>query len=141
MVPLTRSVHRYVVAALLPCAVLTGCGDVELRDANSGPVVINTIPADGETDVDASLPALSVTFSEAMLRGGWSWVTELRHAAPEVTGAAYYVDDVTNVLPVHLLPATSYVVWVNSPDDERLRKFASAQGVAAPAYRIRFSTR
>ena len=99
------------------------------------------MPADGDTDVEASLPALSVTFSEAMLREGWSWVTERRHPAPAVTGAAYFVDDVTNVLPVQLLPATSYAVWVNSPDDEQLRKFASTAGVPARAYRIRFTTR
>ena len=62
-------------------------------------------------------------------------------AQSAVTGAAYFVDDVTNVLPVQLLPATSYAVWVNSPDDEQLRKFASTAGVPARAYRIRFTTR
>lgn len=130
-----------LAAGIVPGAALTGCGEPESSAPSDGPVVVQTVPADGETDVDSSLPALSVTFSEAMLREGWSWVTERRHAAPAVTGAAYYVDDVTNVLPVQLLPETSYVVWVNSPDDERLRKFASTQGVAARAYRIRFATR
>lgn len=136
----TRSPSTFA-AVLVPCAALGACGDLEVRDGAEGPVVLSTIPADGDTSVDTSLPALSVTFSEAMLREGWSWVTEVRHTAPEVTGAAYYVDDVTNVLPVHLQPDTSYVVWVNSPDDEQLRKFASTRGVAAPAYRIRFRTR
>lgn len=136
--PLARSLHACTLAA---CALVAGCGDVDVRDGRDGPVVVSTVPADGETDVDASLPELSVTFSEAMLREGWSWVTERRHPAPAVTGAAYFVDDVTNVLPVQLLPATSYAVWVNSPDDEQLRKFASTAGVPARAYRIRFTTR
>jgi hypothetical protein len=144
MAPLRRSPRPYLFATLRAACVsqvLLGCGEPDLAEAVGGPVVVRTVPADGDTDVDASLPALSVTFSEAMLREGWSWVTELEHAAPEVTGAAFYVDDVTNMLPVQLLPQTSYVVWVNSPDDERLRKFASAAGVAARAYRIRFRTR
>jgi hypothetical protein len=119
---------------------LAACGATDAAEPVEGPVVLQTVPADGDTGVAANLPVLTVTFSEAMLREGWSWVTEREHAAPEVRGPAYYVDDMTNVLPVQLLPATSYVVWVNSPDDERLRKFASTQGVPAPAYRIRFRT-
>jgi hypothetical protein len=51
------------------------------------------------------------------------------------------VDDTTNLLPVRLEPHTTYVVWVNSPDDANLRKFSSMSGVAARAHRIRFTTR
>jgi hypothetical protein len=76
-----------------------------------------------------------------MQTNGWSWVTETGREAPEVTGSPFYVDDTTNLLPVRLEPHTTYVVWVNSPDDANLRKFSSMSGVAARAHRIRFTTR
>lgn len=102
--------------------------------------MIRTIPSNGESDVDSELAVLSVTFSEAMGEG-WSWVTERGHAAPEVRGFAFYIDEVTNVLPVRLAPHTSYAIWVNSPDHAELRKFANHYGVSARAYRIQFETR
>jgi len=104
------------------------------------PVVLETVPADGERDVDAGLNEIRATFSEAMRPEGWSWVTEAHRSAPVVVGLPHYVDALTAVLPVRLEPNTTYVVWVNSPDDSHLRKFESTRGLAAPAYRIRFST-
>jgi hypothetical protein len=102
--------------------------------------VVNTVPSDGELDVDSDLGALSVTFNESM-GAGWSWVTEKGHRAPEVKGLAFYVDESTNVLPVQLAPHTRYAIWVNSPDHVELRKFANPDGVAARAYRVQFETR
>lgn len=104
------------------------------------PLVIETVPADGEVGVDAGLREIRATFSSAMRTQGWSWVTEVGRSAPEVTGIPHYVDEVTAVLPVRLAPHTSYVVWVNSPDDDALRKFESIEGVTAPAHRIGFTT-
>jgi hypothetical protein len=121
------------------CGLLAGCGPTDAT-ADDGPSVVRTVPSDGEVDVDAELGALSVTFSESM-GDGWSWVTEAGRSAPEVKGFAFYVDEVTNVLPVHLAPHTSYAIWVNSPDHAELRKFANAEGVSARAYRIEFETR
>jgi hypothetical protein len=121
---------------------MPGCGTAEEAEATEdGPEVIRTVPSDGEVDVAAELGALSVTFSESMERAGWSWVTEAGRSAPSVTGIPFYVDELTNVLPVRLQPHTSYVIWVNSPDDAELRKFANEDGISAPAYRIRFRTR
>ena len=118
------------------------CGAPEdAASTESAPAVIRTVPGDGEVDVDAELDALSVTFSQSMEPAGWSWVTEAGRSAPSVTGFPFYVDELTNVLPVRLQAHTSYVIWVNSPHDAELRKFASEDGVAAPAYRIRFRTR
>jgi Bacterial Ig-like domain len=119
--------------------VLSGCGASDAAQPE-GPTVVSTVPADGEVDVDAQLGALSVTFNESM-GDGWSWVTETGHSAPEVTGFAFYVDELTNVLPVHLAPHTGYAIWVNSPDHAELRKFTNTDGVSARAYRIEFETR
>ena len=89
----------------------------------------------------AEKTSVTVTFSEAMEISGWSWVTEEGHGVPSVNGIPFYADDVTAVLPVYLEPDTTYALWVNSPDDASLRKFANADGIAAKAYRIHFHTR
>lgn len=131
--------RRSLAAGSSLAGVLLACGDAPDADAD-GPTVIRTIPSNGENDVDSSLGSLSVTFSEAMAEG-WSWVTETGHASPEVRGFAFYIDEVTNVLPVKLAPHTNYAIWVNSPDHQELRKFANPDGVSARAYRIQFETR
>jgi hypothetical protein len=121
---------------------LASCGaPAEAQPELVGPTVIDTVPSDGEVGVDTEIGALRVTFSETMEPAGWSWVTEAGRSAPVVTGLPVFVDERTNVMPVRLTPHTSYVVWVNSPDDAKLRKFANPDGIPAPAYRIRFTTR
>jgi hypothetical protein len=112
----------------------------ETWDENA-PTVVDTVPAAGDMAVDSSLSEVTVTFSEAMEVSGWSWVTEDGHAVPNVNGIPFYADVFTAVLPVYLKPDTHYALWVNSPDDESLRKFASADGITARAYRINFHTR
>jgi hypothetical protein len=107
----------------------------------NAPVVLATSPRDGERSVDPALAQVTATFSEAMDPIGWSWVTEVGRSTPSITGLPFYLDESTTVLPVRLEPATAYVLWVNSPDDEELRKFTSVLGVSARAYRIRFTTR
>jgi len=138
MVALARRLVRCPSLLGSLCALLAGCGSTD--EGAGGPSVVSTVPSDGEVDVDSELGSLSVTFSESM-GDGWSWVTETGHSAPEVKGFAFYVDEVTNVLPVQLAPHTSYAIWVNSPDHAELRKFANPEGVSARAYRIQFETR
>lgn len=123
---------------LLPACGASG-GDSGF--APDAPVVIDSSPGDGEEDVDASLTQITATFSEAMDLAGWSWVTEVGRSAPSITGLPFYVDELTTVLPVRLEPATTYVIWVNSPDDRELRNFTNHDGVSARAHRIRFTTR
>jgi hypothetical protein len=117
-----------------------GAADSEGELAHGMPTVIDSAPANGEIDVDAELGEITATFSTVMATEGWSWVTEIGRRAPVVTGLPFYVDDVTTVLPVRLEPGTEYAIWINSPDDRELRKFTSADGVSARAYRIRFRT-
>jgi hypothetical protein len=138
--------HRFVRRVFFPLFVLAGLGCSDGDDTLTGfapdaPVVLETTPRDGEVDVDADLAQITATFSEAMDHAGWSWVTEVGRSAPSITGFPFYLDETTTVLPVRLEPATTYGIWINSPDDEELRKFTNPAGVSARAHRIRFSTR
>ncbi len=130
------------ILASLGLFLLAACGasSDEAGFAPDAPVVIETSPGDGEANVNASLTQITATFSEAMDLAGWSWVTEVGRSAPSITGLPFYLDELTTVLPVRLEPATTYVIWVNSPDDQELRKFANPDGVSARAHRIHFST-
>jgi Big-like domain-containing protein len=129
---------------LVGCALLSGGGcagdEGERPFAENAPVVVESVPRDGDVGVDSSLEAITATFSQAMDLGGWSWVTEIGHSAPSITGLPYYLDELTTVLPVQLEPDTTYVLWVNSPDDAELRNFTSPEGIAARAHRIGFTT-
>lgn len=125
--------------------LLSACGapDSDAGDTwdENAPTVVESVPAAGDMAVDSTLSEVTVTFSEAMEISGWSWVTEDGHSVPSVNGIPFYADEWTAVLPVYLEPDTTYALWVNSPDDASLRKFASTNGVAAKAYRINFHTR
>jgi len=122
---------------------MSACGAPGTEDSwdENAPTVVESVPAAGDMAVDSTLSEVTVTFSEAMEISGWSWVTEDGHSVPSVNGIPFYADEWTAVLPVYLEPNTTYAVWVNSPDDASLRKFASADGVTAKAYRINFHTR
>jgi hypothetical protein len=126
---------------IVASAACGGEDDTLTGFAPDAPVVIETTPRDGEVDVDAELGQITATFSEAMDRDGWSWVTEVGRSAPSITGLPFYLDETTTVLPVRLDPETTYGIWVNSPHDTELRKFANNAGVSARAYRIQFTTR
>ena len=144
MVDRTGAVRLGAWFGMGPLLMLVACGagDDGAGDfAADAPVVVDTVPGDGEVGVDAELEQITATFSEAMRIEGWSWVTEVGRSAPSITGLPFYVDDTTTVLPVRLQPKTTYVIWVNSPDDTDLRKFANSDGVSARAHRIHFSTR
>ena len=117
----------------LGTSMLTGCGADDRP-----PTVLQTVPANGDQDVDPSLSELSVTFSEPMRDGNWSWVYESEDSFPTMLGHPRFEDDLTrNILPVRLEPDTDYVVWVNS---EKFTNFKDAAGNSAPPFRFTFST-
>ena len=122
---------------------LCACGSSEATQdafAPDAPFVIESSPRDGDSAVSATLENITATFNEAMDLDGWSWVTEVGHSAPAITGIPFYIDATTTVLPVRLEPNTSYAIWLNSPDDAQLRKFMNTEGVSARAHRIAFTT-
>lgn len=139
-----RAVIRIAVGAALAagsaCAGASANGEGD-PSAAGAPVVIGTTPANGDMAVDPSTSRVTATFDRAMETSGWSWVIEMGHPPPNVNGIPFYADDTTAVLPVQLEPGTTYVLWINSPDDAQLRNFASLEGISARAHRVRFRTR
>lgn len=138
------SSHARTACSLGVGLSLCACGTSESADdefSADAPVVIATTPRDGDLQVDPELVQITATFNEAMDHSGWSWVTEVGRETPSITGLPFYADELTTVLPVRLDPATTYVLWVNSPDDADLRKFTNLDGVSARAHRIGFTTR
>jgi len=128
-------------------AALAGLGqsmeqvETGLSEVLSGvpPVVVSTVPARGETDVDPSLTEIRVTFSKQMKDGDWSWCETEGRPYPETTEPPYYLDDAkTCVLPVKLQSQTEYVIWINS---EEYRNFKDTHGQRAVPYALYFTTR
>jgi len=75
------------------------------------PRVIETNPLNGERNVDPSLKELTVTFSEPMMDGNWSWCYENKETFPIMRGQPYYTDNATkNHLSVKLEPNKEYVI-------------------------------
>jgi len=102
------------------------------------PSVVQTVPANGDRAVDPTLSELSVTFSERMRDGNWSWVYENKESFLQMLGHPRFVDDLTtNVLPVRLEPNKEYAAWVNSAE---FIKFWDEAGYFAPPFKLMFRT-
>ena len=81
------------------------------------PVVVETIPRAGDTEVDPATSEVRVTFSKDMMTEEmWSWVIHTKESFPEVVGEVRYLaDGRTCVAPVKLEAGRSYAIWFNSP--------------------------
>ena len=102
------------------------------------PTVVETVPANGSTNIDPGLNQLSVTFDQPMREGNWSWAYTQREQFPETTGTPSFLPgNKTNVLPVRLRPGTHYVIWINSRSH---RNFKNPAGETAVPYVLEFST-
>ncbi|MBX2803222.1 MAG: Ig-like domain-containing protein [Myxococcales bacterium] len=100
------------------------------------PVVVQTTPAAGATNVDAT--TLEVRFSKRMATGGWSWVTV--GSLPTPSGDVAYVDDRTHVMAnVALDPDTTYLAWLNDPGGT-FANFQDTEGRSSVAYPFLFTT-
>lgn len=103
------------------------------------PVVIQTTPESGVSDVDPALTELRVMFSKPMRDGSWSWVKLNEASFPEMTGKPRFLEDGrTCVLPVKLEPGRVYAVWINS---DNLQNFKDWAGLPAVPYLLIFETR
>jgi hypothetical protein len=80
------------------------------------PVVVQTVPQAGATEVDPALNEIRVMFSKDMMTNQmWSWVRASKDTFPETSGDARFLEDNrTCVLPVKLLPGETYAIWINS---------------------------
>ncbi|HEY8746597.1 MAG TPA: hypothetical protein VIM11_01390, partial [Tepidisphaeraceae bacterium] len=90
-------------------------------------------------NVDAALTEIRVTFSKDMHDNSWSWTTLSKETFPDASGKPRYLPDKrTCVLTVHLKPATTYAIWVNSP---KFGNFKDAEGHSAVPYLLVFKTK
>ena len=82
------------------------------------PVVVETFPRAGDTNVDPGISEIRVTFSKDMMTENmWSWVIHTPDSFPEIAGEVRYLPDGrTCVAPVKLYPGRKYAIWFNSPN-------------------------
>jgi capsular polysaccharide biosynthesis protein len=102
------------------------------------PVVIETFPVSGTSDVDPGLTEIRARFSKPMQDGDWAWSKWGEDNFPETTGTARFLDDRTCVLPVLLQPGQVYAIWVNS---ESHPTFKDRDGYPAVPYLLIFETK
>jgi len=149
------------VAVLLMClAGVIGCGDQSGKETTSSgtqpkssqtsisqssessenpPRVISTSPANGETDVDPGLEAITVTFDRAMKSDSFAWSYEKKEDFPDVQGTpSYDSEQTTNTLPVKLAPGRQYAIWLNTAE---MKGFVTVDGEPSPPYKLVFTTR
>jgi hypothetical protein len=109
--------------------------------ANLPPVVVETVPRAGDTNVDPLLTEIQVTFSKDMLTDKmWSWVIHTPESFPPIAGEVRYTNDRTNVLPVRLQPGRTYAIWINSPNGKHIA-FRDTSNMPAIPYLLVFKTR
>jgi RNA polymerase sigma-70 factor (ECF subfamily) len=111
----------------------------DITVATVPPVVVQTAPKAGSTDVDASTKEIKVTFSKEMADGSWSWAQLSDATFPKVDGKIKYLTDKrTCVLPVKLEPGKTYAIWINS---EKFANFKDTDGRSAVPYLLVFQTK
>jgi hypothetical protein len=103
------------------------------------PVVVQTVPRAGTSEVDPKLTEIKVTFSKDMQDGSWSWATLSKKSFPNVDGKPRYLADKrTCVLRVKLEPEKTYAIWVNT---EKFGNFKDTEGRSAVPYLLVFRTK
>ena len=130
---------RFVLTAILfATAAPIGHAADEISVANAPPVVVQTDPSAGTTDVDPALREIRVTFSKPMQQGGWSWLQISPASFPNLAGQpSFQADQRTAVLPVALEPGKTYLILLNDPPSENFR---DQGGRKALRYVLAFST-
>jgi len=102
------------------------------------PYVVDSLPGDGQTEVDPALKTLTVTFSREMSTRTDGW-TGRAPTYPAVAGRSYWDQERLRCsLPVRLEPGRCYVVGVNEGSE---LGFRSRGGSTALPYAIVFATR
>jgi beta-lactamase regulating signal transducer with metallopeptidase domain len=109
------------------------------RPKTNGPVIVESSPAIGATEVDPSIEEISVTFDRDMDIGGYSWTgAGPSHPESPAGSTPVWIDKRTCVLPVKLKKGSFYRVGINSTS---FQNFRSAMGVAAETTAIYFATK
>ena len=116
--------------------------NAEVSVQTTPPVVVETFPRAGDTQVDPAVTEIRVTFSKNMMTDEmWSWVIHTKESFPEIAGdVRYLADGRTNVLPVRLYPGRKYAIRFNSPDYTH-NAFRDSDNNPAVPYLLVFETR
>ncbi len=103
------------------------------------PVVVETFPASGASDVEPGDTEIRVRFSKEMTDGAWSWTPAWEDSAPEVIDEQKYdPDHRTFVINARLEPGRTYAIWLNS---DKFKNFTDTAGRPAVPYLLIFSTK
>ncbi|MHC5540949.1 Ig-like domain-containing domain, partial [Singulisphaera rosea] len=103
------------------------------------PLVIKTVPAIADTEVDPKLSEIRITFSREMEDGSWSVVQNSAEAFPKLSGKPRYAKGTrTCLLPVELEPGKTYALWCNT---SKFRNFKDLDGRSAVPYLLVFRTK
>jgi serine/threonine protein kinase len=103
------------------------------------PVVVETYPVSGTSDVEPGEMEIRVRFNRPMLDGSWSWSPAWKNSAPEFIGNPHYDNDGrTWVVKVKLEPGKTYAFWLNS---DKYLNFKDATGRPAVPYLLIFQTK
>ena len=135
---LATIVRTTAAAALVMSLTAVTVKAHEITVESLPPVVVNTVPQSGDTNVDPKLSEIKVTFSKDMLDQAWSWVQVSKDSFPQAVGQPRYLEDKrTCVMKVHLKPNTTYAVWLNS---RHFHNFKDTGGRPAVPYLLVFKT-
>ena len=134
-----KPIAFFIINGLCSAAIALGAEDKPSVKALP-PVVVQTVPASGDTQVDATkIKEIRVTFSKEMTDKSWSWSQISDDTFPKAEGAPRYEKDKkTCVYPVSLAPGRTYVLWLNS---EKFHNFKDAEGRPAVPYLLVFETK
>ena len=128
-----------VAVMIITLGSMAGAND-DISIKTMPPSVVKTIPQAGSAHVVPSLNEISVTFSKDMMTEKmWSWCSESPDTFPEADIATirYLEDKRTCVLPVKLEPGKTYVIWINSQNNNAFRDI---DNIPAIPYLLVFQT-
>ena len=107
--------------------------------AGQPPVIVETSPMSGTTNVPPGETEIRVRFSKPMSDGSWSWSTAWDNSTPDFIGQPHYAaDSRTCVVKVKLEPGRTYAFWLNS---EKFQNFTDQAGRPAVPYLLIFQTK
>ncbi len=121
-----------MVCAAWVCAAGTRGQTIE----DMPPVVVQTVPQAGTTDVPSGESVIKVTFSKDMADGSWSWSSAWKDSTSKFLGQPKYeADHRTCTVRVQLEPGKTYGFWLNS---ERFHGFQDKAHHPAVPYLLTF---
>jgi RNA polymerase sigma-70 factor (ECF subfamily) len=101
-------------------------------------VVVKTVPAQCDRDVDPATTAIELTYSKEMIATDYSIVKHSNDTFPGIDGKpSYNAAERTYSIPVKLKPGQTYAIWFNTP---RFGNFKDLKGASAVPYCLMFRT-